>query len=78
MDEESLNIQNTSSVTLRVPPSPTGEGYSILPLILQTYRTRLFDFEQDTEIDQTVKYSKALRYPSKPRPQMVCFATRET
>ena len=31
-----LKIENTSSVTLRVPPSPTGEGYSILPLILQT------------------------------------------
>ena len=42
MDEESLNIQNTSSVTLRVPPSPTGEGYSILPLILQTYCADLF------------------------------------
>ena len=24
-----LKIENTSSVTLRVPPSPTGEGYSI-------------------------------------------------
>jgi len=31
-----LKIENTSSVTLRVPPSPTGEGYSILSLILQT------------------------------------------
>ena len=37
-----LKIENTSSVTLRVPPSPTGEGYSILQLILQTYCADLF------------------------------------
>ena len=37
-----LKIENTSSVTLRVPPSPTGEGYSILPLILQSLSSVLF------------------------------------
>ena len=37
-----LKIENTSSVTLRVPPSPTGEGYSILPLILQALALLLF------------------------------------
>ena len=27
MDEELLGVKDTSSVSLRLPPSPTGEGY---------------------------------------------------
>ena len=35
VDEELLWNYDTSSVSLRLPPSPTGEGFSILSLILQ-------------------------------------------
>ena len=39
MDEELLGAYDTSSVSLRLPPSPTGEGFLVCPTVYLFFLT---------------------------------------